>query len=186
MLSVLPKYNLTFIDESFIPCSDSAISIASSVPDPRSRSTSGISLSSSSVSESFLAKAEEVQTTGTSSSCRKGSYFRLGNRNTPSTIPKSILCSCNACSTLREFVSISETETFGYFSVKAAKIGGSTYWAIVVLAPRRSWPLYSLCNKCMSYSSLRYSARIRSQCSSKTFPDSVSEIVFPKRLNNRV
>ena len=45
-----------------------------------------------------------------------------------------------------------DKDTCGNFSMKRASKGGSTYWAIVVLAPKRNSPVCSLRNKFISYS----------------------------------
>lgn len=42
--------------------------------------------------------------------------------------------------------------TCGNLPIKLASKGGNTYWAMVVLAPSFKPPVYSLCNKCISYS----------------------------------
>ena len=76
----------------------------------------------------------------------------LGCRVFPSTSAKSIRCSCNAFSTSEEFPLKSDKDICGNFSIKRASKGGSTYWAIVVLAPKRNSPVCSLRNKFISYS----------------------------------
>ena len=43
--------------------------------------------------------------------------------------------------------------TCGNLPIKLASKGGNTYWAMVVLAPSFKPPVYSLCSKCISYSS---------------------------------
>ena len=127
-----------------------------------------------------------VWTTGTNSSCRNEVYFKLGCRIFPSTKARSMRCSCRAFSTSKEFPLNKDRETCGNFSIKRANNGGSTYWAIVVLAPKRSFPICSLRNRFISYSSRPYSSNIFSQCSSNSLPASVSDILFPIRSKRRV
>ena len=152
MLSVLPRYINTFKEESLRLCCNKARSNTSNVPEPLSRKTKGIFSKSSGVISSETANLLSVCTTATSSSCKNGVYFRLGKRKIPSTSPKSIRCSCKAASTPREFPLIKERLICGNLAIKFANRGGSTYCAIVVLAPNFSSPIYSLCNRCISYS----------------------------------
>ena len=153
MLSVLPRYIITFKEDSFRLCCDKARSKTSSVPEPLSRRTNGIFGKSSGVISSWISSLVCACTTATSSSCKNEVYFKLGRRKIPSTKPKSIRCSCKAVSTPREFPLIRERLTCGNLAMKFPNKGGRTYWAIVVLAPSLNSPIYSLCNKCISYSS---------------------------------
>ena len=186
MLSVLPRYISTWSEESLTPCFWSERSITSSVPEPRSRSTKGIAGKSWGVISSGNCKRLLEWTTATSSSSRKVVYFRLGRRKTPSTNPKSMRCSCKAASISREFPLSKDKLTCGNLPIKLPSNGGSTYCAMVVLAPNLSSPIYSLCNKCISYSSRLYSSNIRSQCSKSSRPDSVKLILLPCRSKSLV
>lgn len=141
MLSVLPKYIKTLREDSLILCCNKVRSKTSSVPEPRSRSTRGIPGKSSGVISSGSESLLWLCTTATSSSSKKVVYFRLGKRKMPSTRPKSIRCSCNAASIPREFPFSKDRFTCGNLRIKFPSKGGSTYWAMVVLAPSFNSPI---------------------------------------------
>ena len=109
-------------------------------------------INSSGVISSPTANLLPVRTTATNSSSKKVVYLILGNLNTPSTKPKSMRCSCKAASISLELPFNNDRLTCGNLPIKLASKGGNTYWAMVVLAPSFKPPVYSLCNKCISYS----------------------------------
>ena len=82
----------------------------------------------------------DLAITGTSSSARNGSMRRRGARASPSTSPSRIEPLATSAMMRSLFPTSIRTLTFGVLRTNSASSSGSTYEAIVVLAPSTSSP----------------------------------------------
>ena len=122
------------------PNSASAVSTASRVPDPTSRTSSGVAASASAV----IGSVHEAANDGAAAIIsRSRPMTAVGNplgRDTDSTSPRSQRSARTSATTAAEFSTPSPTSTSGCAEVKVARYPGSRYSATVREAHTRTVP----------------------------------------------